>query len=618
MIAPTNNPQSSISDFTQAGDMLLIGKHWRIRRGISHGLRQPALMVEIRVLDAAPKEMEVARKKLEAWCKFPILQANQTEQCGPLDLISAWAQTLIGLQRELGQAIDHKTNTWRISGKNDPKGWMSFKLLVPSPTPSLTIKIASWLCGELMKSYATVDSLVLAKEQLFLDLQQQLPKSLNSESITDAALRLEIPYFRIHQAGDIQILGLGCKARWLQSTKSHNTSALGLGIARSKQLTATILRAFGLPGAAHKLVHSGDNAIQAAESLGFPVVVKPENLDRGVGVQAGLLDAKSVRDAYELARKHSERVLVERHCPGLTHRISVFNRRIVRVSKRIPGGVMGDGRSNVRDLVRLEQQTPHQTKLRQRHGHYALELDDEALGLLEHERLSLDDIPALDRYVRLRRRDNINAGGKNELVSLDRVHVDNIELSLTVADLLGLDFAGVDLIIQDIGQSWRSTPALICEVNAVPQLGTATDPDSYLTILRDMFPKGWRIPSQLVIVPEDPVVRAQELGRCLVNKPGFGISDCSGLMVAGQSVSLAFSDGHASAQALLIRPDVVNAICLMSPKEILQIGTPLAWWDSVRVSDSHLFSEDERHLLIAALRILAPHYPSNQKVSSPL
>lgn len=595
-------------DFFPAGYIFQISTKWSTRRGISHGLQQSAVLIDVLVLDTEPHKLEAARQKFKIWSKPPNDALDEMEICSPSEVITAWAQTVINLQRELGQAIDHRTKVWQVVDTNAPAGWLTFKLLMPSPTPSLTIKVAGWLLSESMQLNATADSRRLAKEKLFEDMQRLLPRSVNSESIADAALRLGIPNFRIPDSGGTQVLGLGSKARWLNSTKSHTTSGLGLSIAKSKQLTATILRTCGLPGATHKFVQSADDAIYAANELGFPVVVKPENLERGVGVQADLIDSQSVRTAYELARKHSERILVERHCPGYTHRISVFNRRIVRVSRRIPGGVMGDGRSTIRELVRVEQQAPHQIQLRLRNGHSALEFDEEALGLLRQEQLTPDDIPANQRYVRLRRRDNINAGGKNELVPLDRVHADNIELSLTVADLLGLDFAGIDLITPDIGQSWRTSSALICEVNGVPQLGTGSDADTYLHILQDMFPDGWRIPTSLVIVPEDRTLRMQERDRRLVFKTGYGIADCSGLILAGKSVSTVFADGYASAQALLIRPDVSDAVCLMSPKEILKIGTPLTWWDSVDITSERLFTHEERELLTAAQEILSPHY----------
>jgi biotin carboxylase len=69
---------------------------------------------------------------------------------------------------------------------------------------------------------------------------------------------------------------------------------------RDKYATRTLLVQAALPSAAHRLVSSAEEAVRAAESLGYPVVIKPRALAGSLGVMLGE-DGAAVRDAFELA-----------------------------------------------------------------------------------------------------------------------------------------------------------------------------------------------------------------------------------------------------------------------------------------------------------------------------
>ena len=67
---------------------------------------------------------------------------------------------------------------------------------------------------------------------------------------------------------------------------------------------ARLLSEYGIPYPEHGVAHSADEAVQLAESLGYPVVLKAVSLDvvhksDVGGVAVGLEDASEVRTAYE-------------------------------------------------------------------------------------------------------------------------------------------------------------------------------------------------------------------------------------------------------------------------------------------------------------------------------
>ena len=86
-----------------------------------------------------------------------------------------------------------------------------------------------------------------------------------------------------------------------------------------------------------RLVQREDDAVSAAERIGYPVVVKPFNANHGRGISIHLTTDEQVRTAFEVAREHSRSVIVESFITGDDHRMLVVNGELVAVSKRVPG-----------------------------------------------------------------------------------------------------------------------------------------------------------------------------------------------------------------------------------------------------------------------------------------
>ena len=84
-------------------------------------------------------------------------------------------------------------------------------------------------------------------------------------------------------------------------------------------------RWLGLPVPRQEIVHSARSAVQRAERIGYPVVLKPLNGNHGRGVSIAVEDAPGVEKAFEEARKHSRSVLVESYVSGFDHRLLVID-----------------------------------------------------------------------------------------------------------------------------------------------------------------------------------------------------------------------------------------------------------------------------------------------------
>lgn len=402
-------------------------------------------------------------------------------------------------------------------------------------------------------------------------IQKMVPTGSNTPRLLAAAFEMDIPIFSLGMG--IFQFGQGRRAEWMESTFTLKTSNISARLARNKLAAAARLRQAGLPVPAHHLVVDIDEAVRVASKMGYPVVVKPADLDGGKGVSAGLESEVEVRAAYDRARSVSRSILVEKHFHGRDHRLTVMDGRLIWSIERVPAGVTGDGIQTVMQLVAQEN-----TNSKRNGPNPPLKkiiLDEDALQLLDKVQLMPESIPLSGQFVALRRIANIEAGGKPVAVN-DRVHPDNAQLAVRAAQALRLDLAGIDLLIPDITRSWREVGAAICEVNAQPQLGATTGPHLYGQILRERLEGDGRIPSVLVVGDHESVQVAhaierqlQALGMCV------GYADARGGIVDGEWIVRGSDSLFQAGVALLTHPHVDALVLNLEDLRMLKAGLPV-------------------------------------------
>src|SRR6218665_2846266 len=89
-----------------------------------------------------------------------------------------------------------------------------------------------------------------------------------------AATERGIPHIRLNDGNLVQ-LGYGAAQRRIWTAESDFTSAIAEGIASDKELTKGLLASCGLPIPEGRLVHSPEQAWQAAQEIGLPGGLKP-------------------------------------------------------------------------------------------------------------------------------------------------------------------------------------------------------------------------------------------------------------------------------------------------------------------------------------------------------
>ncbi|MES2521189.1 MAG: cyanophycin synthetase [Gemmatimonadota bacterium] len=292
-------------------------------------------------------------------------------------------------------------------------------------------------------------------------------------SIVKEARRRGIPVRRLNSRSLVQ-LGLGRNLRRIQATVTGNTSSIAAEIAQDKEDTKRTLESVGLPVPSGKLVGTVDGAIQAAERIGFPVILKPLNLNHGRGISGRLDSPDDIRGAWEESTRRPGRVIVERFVTGRDHRVLVVDGKVVACAERVPAHVVGDGTSTVRELVQIANRDPRRGR-----GHTKvltwLPLDEQTEDFLAKGERTLDTVPAAGETVFLRATANLSTGG----TSIDRteeMHPDNVTACEMAAGIIGLDIAGIDVLTPDISVPFRENGAVIIEVNAGPGVRMHTHP----------------------------------------------------------------------------------------------------------------------------------------------
>ena len=96
-----------------------------------------------------------------------------------------------------------------------------------------------------------------------------------------------------------------------------------------------------------------DAACRYAESIGYPVIVKPNDGAEGKGVFLARDEADMRAALKDIFTKH-ETALVQERVSGRDYRVLVFDGDIVAAYERVPLNVVGDGTSTIRTLKKKE------------------------------------------------------------------------------------------------------------------------------------------------------------------------------------------------------------------------------------------------------------------------
>ena len=406
------------------------------------------------------------------------------------------------------------------------------------------------------------------------DLTQDLCLGPSTASMVLAAEDRDIPAVRLNNGNLIQF-GYGNQQRRIWTAETDQTSAIAETISRDKDLTKSILEACGVPIPQGRAVENAQDAWEAAQDLGLPVVVKPVDGNHGRGVFINLETQQEIEAAYSVAVDEGSGVLVERFIRGNEHRLLIVNGKLAAAAKGQEALVTGDGIHSIEDLIALQINSDPRRGRGEEQPLNPVRIDSAARLELKRQGFEAESIAPLGCEVLIQRNGNV------AFDCTDDVHPDVAAIAAIAAKAVGLDVAGIDLVTEDISRPLSETGGAIVEVNAGPGLLMHLKPAEGLprdvgkAIVEYMFP------------PEDektfPLLGVSgSSGTTLVTNLMFhllklnglhtGLSNSEGVKVDDRALTTSVSSNWSNTQRLLLNCQIQAAIVETNGMQILTEG----------------------------------------------
>ncbi|PKP02684.1 MAG: cyanophycin synthetase [Bacteroidetes bacterium HGW-Bacteroidetes-6] len=380
-------------------------------------------------------------------------------------VIDLYAETLLQVMK---MDIDLYINRFRI-GSDADEYVVSIEYLDKDIAEECAFLVSDWF-------YAISHDKIFNFRQEWEKLQAAFDKTLfggpTLYSLVEAGIKRNIPVFYLFEENQFQ-WGYGKKQLRGRSTTFHNDGIKDTEFTQFKDMCGDFLEMCGFPTPKGFNTFTVDDAVAAAEKIGYPCVIKPVNGHKGQGVTTGVMNEAEARVAFqniltigEIHEVPFQGALVQTQIYGTDHRLLAVNGKFAAALQRVPAFVEGDGEHNIKDLIAIEN-----SKLirldNARSPLCKIKIDDDLLNYLALQHKSLNDIPEVGENITLRRVANISAGGVSYNVT-DKIHPDNIRLVEDIASYLTIRDLGIDVLAADISKSWREGDFGIIEINAGP------------------------------------------------------------------------------------------------------------------------------------------------------
>ena len=421
----------------------------------------------------------------------------------------------------------------------------------------------------------------------------------STQSLVDAAVERDIPWLRLNDYSLVQF-GHGKYQKRIQATVTSGTNTISTSLASDKEGTHSLLKDMGLPVPLQMMFSTEDAAVSAARKIGYPVVIKPLDANHGRGITINLTTDEQVREAFHFAKEEgrSRSILAESFVTGFDHRMLVINNELIAVAKRVPGHVIGDGKSTIAELIDIVNSDP-----RRGIGHEKvltrIEIDKQATGLMKEAGYDENTVLKKGEQFFLRSTANLSTGG-TAIDLTDVVHPDNREMAIRAVRAVGLDIGGVDFLTDDITHSYKDVGGAIVEINAGPGFRMHVAPsegeprDVAGKVIDMLYPPGapGRIPVAAITGTNGKTTTTRMLAH-IMKTSGHVVcmTSTGGIQVDGRVTVKGDMTGPQSAQIVLRDPTIDFAVLETARGGILRAGLGYSECDvaaCINISADHM------------------------------
>ncbi|WP_157404547.1 acylphosphatase [Shouchella shacheensis] len=253
-----------------------------------------------------------------------------------------------------------------------------------------------------------------------------------------------------------------------ESSKGDKLTDTAYEICDNKDLTKQYLSKVGLPvpdGKRFKAEVVDEEIVDYANTLGYPVVLKPISENAGKGVLANIRNAEKMREALVHVRQelNYRDVIVEEQVQGEEFRIFIVGNQVIGAVNRVPANIVGDGIHSIGKLIELKNKTKKENPTLFKSP---IAIDKEVLSTLQSKNYTLNSIPEAGKRIFLRNKSSVSMGG-DPIDVTDQLTSNMKDLAIRAYEAIpGLDLCGLDMIIDQGNDS-----GVVIEVNTRPMLG---------------------------------------------------------------------------------------------------------------------------------------------------
>jgi len=286
-------------------------------------------------------------------------------------------------------------------------------------------------------------------------------------SIVEEAASRGIPWIRLNKYSLCQ-LGYGANQKRIQATVTSETSSIGVELACDKEDTKYLLEQAEVEVPRGDIIRRERSLEDACRYVGYPLVIKPVDGNHGRGITVDIQNYDDALVAFNHAKESSRSgaIIVEKFITGEDYRLLVINNTLVAAAIRTPAHVIGDGKSNIQELIDEVNKDP-----RRGYGHEnvltKITTNDLTKTIIKDAGYTLDSVINKGERLILKDTANLSTGGTAEDVT-DILHPANVSMAERISKIIDLDICGIDIMTTDITKPLSETGGAVLEVNAGP------------------------------------------------------------------------------------------------------------------------------------------------------
>jgi cyanophycin synthetase len=272
----------------------------------------------------------------------------------------------------------------------------------------------------------------------------------------------------------IEVLGneileirLGQDCTRVQQNTTALDRAITVEVAKNKPLVHRLLtkRQLRTPNYCEFTLNEIAKAADFVEDVASKCVVKPANGGGGRGVTTGVSGGFSLIRAAASAAVYGSDLMVEQQMHGDVYRLLYLDGVLIDAVLRRPSVVAADGKSTVRELIRLENEA--RLKIGRNLAHALIVIDTDVRSTLAAQGLTLSSVPTKGTRITLKMVINDNSQHDNYNAE-HLLCMSIIRDGAAAAAAVGVRLAGIDVITPDPSVPLAESGGVILEVNTTP------------------------------------------------------------------------------------------------------------------------------------------------------